>query len=139
MKRIFIVLFIVSLSLSIHSQTSQPTIKISTSQDNIKSGTGFKVLVNGNVTGAISLYTYLVVKDGKNEWIEPTEGFGKGIDGDFSGYCYLGEIDKFDPNNLKQYLIYAIVTTTPYEEYQHPVEGTIKSTSNKISLTRKRK
>ena len=97
----------------------------------------FNVRVKGEVSNANSFYTYMVVQDGNVQWIEPTANFGYNINGEFSGDCYLGEINS--PNSRKKpYKVFAVVTDREYKEYEHLDRKTIKAQSNAIDLIRTR-
>jgi hypothetical protein len=134
MKQIFIIFAVVFLSSNIHSQC-KPNITISVPQNLINNGTGFRVLVEVHATCPNGLYTYLVVRDGNKDYIEPPVNLGRIPEGVYRDTCYLGTINAGFP---KIYTVFAIITTTPYNEYEHPDPKTINCTSNKITLTRKR-
>ncbi|UCE06224.1 MAG: hypothetical protein JSW07_22020 [bacterium] len=76
------------------------------------------IFVQGTVQNAKGYHTYLVVNDYYHENIEPISGFGKNVDQNFSGFCYLGKMrDSSSVNKL--YSISGVVTTKEYEEYNH--------------------
>jgi len=96
---------------------------------------GFRVEIRGNVSCNKDLFVYLVVNDYHAEWIQPTAGLGKYVDGPFDGYCYLGVIDSPDSIN-KTYKVFAVITSKAYNEYEHLDKETLVAKSNEIRLIR---
>jgi len=95
----------------------------------------FSVFVRGKVENANLSYTYLIVNDHVHEYVQPTSGFGYGVNSDFSGYCYLGKEN--DPNSEnKNYSISAVIVNREYNEYDHLDRGSIIAESNKLLLYR---
>ncbi len=93
----------------------------------------FHVGVRGTVAEATGLYLYLVVDNGRAEYIQP--GLGQNIAGDFEGDCYLGLKD--DPSSLhKPYKIFAVLTDKVYHEYDSLDQASVQATSNLIELWR---
>lgn len=95
----------------------------------------FKIRVKGTATGVDRSYVYLVVDDSNAQWIEPTAGLGPNVGGEFSGYCYLGEIGARDSIG-KLYRIFAVATNREYTEHEKLDRRTIQAESSIIELLR---
>ena len=120
---------------------SNPTISIS---DDVRDAGGnqvdknqapFKIRVDGEAMNAKSNFVYLVVDNGNDQYIEPTRSLGAGVEGPFSGYCYLGELD--DPSSLGQsYRVFAVVVNRAYSDYNTLDNTTVLAKSVPLLLVR---
>jgi len=95
----------------------------------------YRVLITGKVENAKNYYTYLIVNDYYHEYIEPVSGLGRGVNNEFSNFCYLGKKDDLDSTN-KHYSVSAVVVDRKYQAYDVLDRKTIVSESNKLLFFR---
>lgn len=95
----------------------------------------FEVTIVGTVSHAKNKYLYLVVDDGRAEWIEP--GLGYGYNGEFYGKAYLGIKDDINSLN-KWYSVFAVVVDKEHNKFSHLDKKVVKAKSEIIRLYRVR-
>lgn len=112
-----------------------PAVTLALASDVDPQHAAFTVEVTGTVAGATRLYTYIVVDDGNAEWIQP--GLGYNRDGVFHSRAYLGEA-KGEASLNKSYSVFAVITSSQHNPYQHLVAGSVKARTEPIRLHRTR-
>lgn len=97
----------------------------------------FIVKVTGKVSGAKNNYVYLVVKNINAEYVQPKGSLGINVDGNFSGYCYLG-IENDRQSLGQSYTLSAVIVNREYGSHEILQRKTIIKESNKFELIRTR-
>jgi len=100
-----------------------------------KNNAPFIVQVTGSVSDAKNYYVYLVVTNNNMSYVQPNGSLGINVDGNFSGYCYLGI--KSDKNSLgKPYILTAVIVNQKYGSHEELKRETLVKESNKLKLIR---